>query len=155
MWITERRDSILNLWDSFIRPLGKVPHNQFIRATDAVANEFARTFIWLQLFRATEQTYICLSDTKYLDGRNHLKAERLHEMRHEDPQRWGFSECFETAQEDIAFYTNPLVVGTPDAAGHWAPPSIRVWGNGQYSFTFEFDEPDVEFFQRQLSWCRV
>ena len=36
----------------------------------------------------------------------------------------------------------------------WVPPMDRViWGRSQV-MTFEFDQPDLDFFRQQLRWCR-
>src|SRR5688572_3899209 len=104
MWINDKREEILSLWETYVRPLGPKPHRQFFKATEQVQNEFARRFVWPQLRCNAgddfdEATYLCLSDRKDLPGRNHRTASDI-------ARTLSFLE-FENRQEDLRLFTNP------------------------------------------------
>lgn len=58
----------------------------------------------------------------------------------------------------LTYFTNPLAIPPAptivDDKEVWVPPMDRViWGRSQV-MTFEFDQPDLDFFRKQLKWCR-
>ncbi|MCC5610753.1 hypothetical protein LC612_29410 [Nostoc sp. CHAB 5834] len=121
--------------------LGPKEVRQFKNAVERPVNEFHKRVIAPQFYNATEQTYLALAVDKYLPGRNHLIAQAMLED--------------DTAWHALTYFTNPLSIApAPQGEESWVAPKERiVWGKSQV-MTFEFDQPDLNFFSQQLAWCR-
>lgn len=146
-------DSILDLWDRYIAPLGPKPLNQFRRLTQTPLNHFATKFVWPNLFRdfgaPATWSYLGVADRQEVEGRNHEDARLLWQAGVQD---------FLAAQWSLTYFTNSLLLAQreigPDGKVRWTPPSTRVWGGLPHAYTVEFDVPDLGFFREQLGWCR-
>ena len=124
--------------------LGKKEVRQFTTGINQPLNGFHKRVIVPQFYRPNEQLYLGLAVDQYLAGRNHRTAMK---MRGE-PDAW----------HALTYFTNPLSIPPAPAIINgkedWIAPMERViWGHSQV-MTYEFDQTDLDFFRKQLAWCR-
>ncbi len=124
--------------------LGPKEVRQFEKAIAQPMGQFHRRVILPQFYQPGEQMYLGLAVDKYVEGRNHRVAMKMREM----PDAW----------HALTYFTNPLTIPPAptivEGEEKWVPPMDRViWGRSQV-MTFEFDQPDLDFFRQQLRWCR-
>lgn len=106
--------------------------------------EFHKRVISPQFYQPGERMYLGLAVDKNVPGRNHRVAMTMREMS--------------DAWHALTYFTNPLAIPPVptivEGEEKWVPPMDRViWGRSQV-MTFEFDQPDLDFFRQQLLWCR-
>lgn len=134
-------------------PISKKAKNQFRRALDRPGTAFLERVIFPCMWDVSsvdpaEHSYMCVSDTAKVPGRNHQLVESLAS----DP---GIEPL--DVVSIAALFTNRLAVDYSNRSGEegcWVPPSERVVGGGPMVFTIEFDVPDLGFFETQMAWCR-
>jgi hypothetical protein len=154
MRISERRKSVRNLWDGFIRRLGKVLHTSLFAPRMPWRTSLPKPSSGGSCFAQRNRPTFACPRQKTSTGGITLRPNGCMKCVKKSRSAGDSANASRLPQEDIAFYSNPLVVGhkTP---GIGRLPSMRVLGQRPDSFTFEFDEPALDFFRRQLSWCRV
>lgn len=134
-------------------PISKKARNQFRRALERPGTAFLEHIIFPGMWDVSsvdpvEHTYMCVSDSAKVPGRNHRFVKSLVS----DPA----FERYEMLNV-AALFTNRLAVDysiPPGEEGRWMPPSERVVGGGPVVFTIEFDVADLAFFETQMGWCR-
>jgi hypothetical protein len=124
--------------------LGPKEVRQFEKAIAQPMGEFHKRVISPQFYQPGERMYLGLAVDKYVEGRNHRVAMKMREM----PDAW----------HALTYFTNPLALPPAptivEGGKMWVSPKDRViWGRSQV-MTFEFDQPDLDFFRTQLAWCR-
>jgi len=142
------------LWANYYEPaLGKVAANQFSRAMQRQTNAFADIYLMPHLFDSGTGLYVPVDDSKYAPGRNHLLSVTL---ANDAPNASPAND----PRLGLSFFTNPLRIGTqfPDPLDEdrlvWESPKSRVILAPIQIFTFEFDQPSIEFLGHQLAWMR-
>lgn len=124
--------------------LGPKEVRQFTKAINQPMDEFHRRVIVPQFYQPNEQLYLGLAVDPYLAGRNHRIAETMQG----EPCAWSALTYFTNA---LSIPPAPTII---EGKEHWMSPMDRVvWGHSQV-MTFEFDESDLDFFKKQLAWCR-
>ena len=124
--------------------LGPKEVRQFEKAITQPMGEFHKRVISPQFYQPGERMYLGLAVDKNVPGRNHRVAMTMREMS--------------DAWHALTYFTNPLAIPPVptivEGEEKWVPPMDRViWGRSQV-MTFEFDQPDLDFFRQQLLWCR-
>lgn len=124
--------------------LGPKEVRQFSRAVENPLTEFQKRVIEPQFYQPHEQMYLGLAVDHYLSGKNPHIAKALRNQQDAWPA--------------LTFFTNPLSIPPAplliEGKEEWIPPMDRViWGQNQV-MTYEFDQPDLPFFRKQLAWCR-
>lgn len=124
--------------------LGSKEVKQFRRAIERPMCEFHQRVIAPQFYQPAEQTYLGIALDKYVSGKNHLLAQNMRQF----PDYW----------HALTYFTNPLSIPPSplivDDKAKWVAPMDRVvWGHSQV-LTYEFDQPDLDFFKTQMAWCR-
>ena len=134
------------LWSGYAADkLSAIEIAQFQRAIAKPMTAFADRVIRPFAFRPDLGCYLSIQQDQYAAGRNHLVAEALASQSDAD---WAGQ----------TYFTNPLRIDQPvfDDTGKavWTPPKERVELGPVQIFTFEFDDPRIEFLQQQLGWLR-
>lgn len=124
--------------------LGPKEIRQFKNAIERPVHEFHKRVIAPQFYQPADHIHLGLAVDKYLPGRNHRIAKAMLQ--------------YDTAWHALTYFTNPLSIPPApqikEEKEKWMPPKERVvWGKFQV-MTYEFDQPDLDFFRRQLAWCR-
>lgn len=134
-----------DIWANVAQYLSKREIAQFERALASPLTGFHDRIIAPQFFEADRGFYLSIQTSAYAEGRNHLISERLANNANPD---W-------SAQ---TYFTNPLrldpVKTGPDGKLIWTKPMDRVVLGDTQVFTFETDDPTIEFLKLQLSWLR-
>lgn len=144
------------LWTNFYQPpLGRRAANQLRRAMRRRENAFAANFLNPYLFRPDlgAGLYVPVDSSKYSEGRNHLMAEDI-ALR---PEIFAIDDDPRTG---LSYFANPLRTPVPRAdalvegQAIFESPSSRVILAPIQIFTFEFDQPCLDFLGQQLAWVR-
>lgn len=139
----------LALIDDF--PISKKAKNQFRKALTEPSTSMLDKFLLPALWDASsadrgEHSYICVSDTGRVEGRNHL-ASRMFATNSK-------FDGYDLLKAEALFANRLRVDYQGEATGTWVPPMQRVLGGGPVVFTVEYDQPDLGFFESQMAWCR-
>lgn len=134
-----------DIWQTFAsKLLGPKELRQFTNAAAHTQTEFHNRVILSQAFRPDLGIHLGISTAEDVPGRHHREAE----FAVENPET--FAAC--------TYFTNPMELCTPtineDGKEVWVRPMERVTFGLYQVMTYEFDENNVEFFKKQLAWCR-
>lgn len=147
----------IELWNDYVYThVGTKAARTFTTATIKPKNEFHTRIVLPQHFQPAIQDgiYLGISDNEFVDGRNHYQSEALVDATLTDWSKY-------------TYFTNPLKIDKPIVLS-WAdrkllnrntkyvydPPSARVRLGLFHTFTYEFDQDNIEFFKHQMSWLR-
>ncbi|WP_221792214.1 hypothetical protein [Aquisediminimonas sediminicola] len=120
----------------YIQPLGKKVITQFEKSLKKSGTILEKE-LEKHIYDGT--VYYPVSYGYYTKGRNHNRAAKV--------------AAGTLKMEDNSFFANSLMaVDSTDPTYHY--PSKRVFLGPLQIYTFEFDEADLAFFCRQLSWLR-
>lgn len=127
--------------NALLGALGPKGHRQFERA---ILNPLTRFEDEIAGHLYDGEVYIPVSERNNIIGRNHLAAKRIAEGRAVLSQQMLFANCLQVAEAENDQQGN----------SSYPSPSSRVTLGPLAIYTFEFDDPSLQFFQTQLSWLR-